>query len=209
MLSEPLPEGGGFIAGELPSSIYLQNGFHDPFDYGVSQEPIHDRGEKGSKPTIQISMSEQPIPKGPSFFVEVFCLGKEVQLGNIHAGRTDHIAKMTTETQINPFVNRRFSGPSESFCSWTCLLRSREEWGDPGDGADSHAGGTADTNIWIIFGPNFFQYWSPNWPQSSKLPKNPNTDNVKCQSSNVKSNLKPKCHKFLILNFDIHLTFGF
>jgi hypothetical protein len=100
-------------------------------------------------------MSEQPIPKGPSLFIEVFCLGKEVQFGNIHAGRTDHIAKMTTDTEINPFVNRRFSGPSESFCSWTCLLRSREEGSYPGNGADSHAGGTADTNIIVGFGPGF------------------------------------------------------
>jgi hypothetical protein len=62
---------------------------------------------------------------------------------------------MTTDTQINPFVDRRLPGPSESFRSWTCLLWSREEWGDPGDGADSHAGGTADTHVWIIFRPGF------------------------------------------------------
>jgi hypothetical protein len=62
---------------------------------------------------------------------------------------------MTTDTQINPFVNRRLSGPSESFRSWTCLLWSREEWGDPADGADSHAGGTADTNIIVSFRPGF------------------------------------------------------
>jgi len=62
---------------------------------------------------------------------------------------------MTTDTQINPFVNRRLSGPSESFRSWTRLLWSWEEWSDPGDGADSHAGGTADTNIRIICGPRF------------------------------------------------------
>ena len=50
-------------------------------------------------------MSEQPITKGPPLFVEVLGFGKEVQFGNIHAGRTDHIAEMTTDTQINPFVN--------------------------------------------------------------------------------------------------------
>jgi len=100
-------------------------------------------------------MSKQPITKRPPLFIEVLCFGKEVQFGNIHAGRTDHIAEMTTDTQINPFVNRRLPGPSESFCSWTCLLWPREERGDPGNGADSHAGGTADTNIWIIFRPGF------------------------------------------------------
>jgi hypothetical protein len=45
MLSEPLPEAGRFITGKLPSSIYSQNGIGDPFDGGVSQEPVHDRGE--------------------------------------------------------------------------------------------------------------------------------------------------------------------
>jgi hypothetical protein len=62
---------------------------------------------------------------------------------------------MTTDTQINPFVNRRLSGPSESFRSWTRLLWSWEEWGDPCNWADSHAGGTADTNIIVSFRPGF------------------------------------------------------
>jgi hypothetical protein len=62
---------------------------------------------------------------------------------------------VAADTEVNPFVNRRFAGPSESFCSWTCLLWSREEWGDPGDRADSHAGGTADTNVIMSFRPGF------------------------------------------------------
>jgi hypothetical protein len=41
------------------------------------------------------------------------------------------------------------------------------------------------------------------------LSKNPNGSNIKCQSSNDKSNPKFKFKKFWILEFDIHLTFGF
>jgi hypothetical protein len=62
---------------------------------------------------------------------------------------------MAPDAEIDPFVNRRLSGPSESFCSWTCLLWSREEWGDPGNGTDSHAGGTTDANIIVSFRPGF------------------------------------------------------
>jgi hypothetical protein len=100
-------------------------------------------------------MSEKPIPQRPSFFIEVFGFGKEVQFGNIHAGRTDHIAQMTPDTQIDPFVNRRLSGSSESLCSRTCLFWPREEGGDPGYRTDGHAGRTPNTNIRIIFGPGF------------------------------------------------------
>jgi hypothetical protein len=32
--------------------------------------------------------------------------------------------------------------------------------------------------------------------------------NAKCQSSNVKLNLKSKCYESLVLNFEIHLTFA-
>jgi len=62
---------------------------------------------------------------------------------------------MATDTEINPFVNRRLPLPSESFCSWARLLRSGEERGDPGNRTDSHAGRTADANIGIILGPMF------------------------------------------------------
>jgi hypothetical protein len=92
-----LTESRKFITWELSSFVNSQNGLPDPFDCGVSQEPIHDRGEEGSEPTKKIRMGEYPIPKRPSLFVEVFRFSDEVQFGNIHAGRADHIAEMTTD----------------------------------------------------------------------------------------------------------------
>jgi hypothetical protein len=63
---------------------------------------------------------------------------------------------MTTDTEVNPFIHRWFTGLSESFSTWACLLWAREEWGDPGDRTDGHAGRTANTNISITVGPNCF-----------------------------------------------------
>jgi hypothetical protein len=109
---------------------------------------------------------------------------------------------VTPDTEINPFINGRFTGPSEPLSAWPCLLGSWKERRDPRDRTDRHTGGATNTNICITLGPSFFHFWDQSCPQSNKSLKNPNTYNVKCQSSNVKSNPKLKCHKLMILNFD-------
>ena len=60
---------------------------------------------------------------------------------------------MTTDTEVNPFVHRRLPWPSEPRGSWTCLLWPWKEGGDPGNRADCHASGTADTHIIVSFRP--------------------------------------------------------
>jgi hypothetical protein len=81
---KPLSEGRRFITREFSPSIYSEKGLNQPFDLGVSQETIDERGEKRPKPTIKIGMGEKPIPKGPSFFIQVFCFGDEVQLRDVN-----------------------------------------------------------------------------------------------------------------------------
>jgi hypothetical protein len=44
----------------------------------VSQETIDKRGEKGSEPSKKIEVGKEPIPKGPSLFIQVFRFGDEV-----------------------------------------------------------------------------------------------------------------------------------
>jgi hypothetical protein len=93
---KPLSESGRFINREFSPSIYSEDGFYQPFDLRVSQETIDERGEKGSKATKKIGMGEKPIPKGSSCFIEIFCLGDEVQFRDINARGTDHITEVAS-----------------------------------------------------------------------------------------------------------------
>jgi hypothetical protein len=93
---KPLSEGRKFITRKFSSLIYPENGFNQPFDSGISQETIDERGGKGSQPTIKIGMGEKPIPKGSSCFIKIFCLGDEVQFRNIYARGTDHITEVAS-----------------------------------------------------------------------------------------------------------------
>jgi hypothetical protein len=95
----------------------------------VSQETIDKRGEKGSKATKKIRMGEEPIPKGPSLFIEVFRFGDEVQFGDIYARRTDQIAEVASNTEVNPFIDRTLPWFSESLRARACLLGPGKLWG--------------------------------------------------------------------------------
>jgi hypothetical protein len=100
-----------------------------------------------------MGMGEKPIPKGPSLFIQVFCLGDEIQFGDVYPGGTNHIAEMAANTKIDPAIHRGITWPSESFSTRTCLLGPGKEGGDPGNRTDRHTGGASDTNIGIIFRP--------------------------------------------------------
>jgi hypothetical protein len=100
-------------------------------------------------------MGEKPIPERPSLFIQVFCLGDQIQFGDIYPRGTDHIAEVTPNTEINPFINRGFTWPSESFSAWACLFWSWKERGDPRDRADRHADSATNTDIRVIFRPRF------------------------------------------------------
>jgi hypothetical protein len=95
----------------------------------VSQETIDKRGEKGSKPAIKIGMGKEPIPKGPSPFIQVLRFGDEVQFGDIYARRTGQIAEVTSNTKVNPFIDRTLPWFSESLRARACLLRPGKLWG--------------------------------------------------------------------------------
>jgi hypothetical protein len=129
MLSEPLSERSRFITRKFFPSIYFENEFYQPFDSKVSQEAIDKRGKKGSKAAKEIEVGKEPIPKGPSFFIQVFCFGDEVQFGDIYARGTGQIAEVASNTEVNPFIDRRLPRSSESLRTRTCLLGPWELWG--------------------------------------------------------------------------------
>ena len=106
--------------------------------------------EEGSKPTEKVDLTENPIPKGPSLLIQIFCLGDEVQFRNIDTGGANHIAKVATDTEVNPLIHRRVTWPPESLSPWTCLFWTWKEGGDPRNRAYGHAGSTTDTNIRIF-----------------------------------------------------------
>jgi hypothetical protein len=144
---KPLSECRRFITWEFSPSIYPEDSLYEPFDLRVSQEIIDERGEKGSKPTIKIGMSEKPIPKRPSFFIQVFRFGDEVEFRDVYSRGANHITEVASNAEVNPIVNRRVTRLSESLSPRTCLFGSWKFWSHSRDRADRHAGSTADTNI--------------------------------------------------------------
>jgi hypothetical protein len=153
---KPLPKGGRFVKRQGSPSIYSENGFYYPFDCRGPEEPVRKRGKQGSQPTIEIGMSEKPVSERPSLFIQVFCLGDEIQFGDIYPGGADHIAEVTPNTEINPFINGRLPRRSESLSTWACLLWSWKERGDPRDRADRHTGSATNTNICVTLRPMHF-----------------------------------------------------
>jgi hypothetical protein len=100
-------------------------------------------------------MGEKPIPERSSLFIQVFCLGDQIQFGDIYCRGTDHIAEMTPNTEVDPFINGGFAWPSESLSARACLFWSWKERSDPRDRADRHAGSATNADICIIFRPRF------------------------------------------------------
>ncbi len=100
-------------------------------------------------------MSEKPVSEWPSHFIQVFCLGDQIEFGDIHARGADHIAEVTPNTEVNPFINGRVAWPSEPLSARPCLLGSWEERRDPRDRTNRHTVGATNTNICVIFGPRF------------------------------------------------------
>ena len=98
-------------------------------------------------------MGEKPISKGSALFVEIFCLGDEVQFRNRNPGCTNHIAKLAADTKIDPGVHGGLIGPSEALSPWARLLGTREEGGHPRYRADRHTGGAPDTEIRFVSWP--------------------------------------------------------
>jgi hypothetical protein len=96
VLAKPLSESRRFVAREFSPSIYPEYGLYPPFDLGVSQETIDERGEKRPEPTIKIGMGEKPISKGPSFFIQIFRFGDKVQIRNVYTRGTGHIAEVAS-----------------------------------------------------------------------------------------------------------------
>ncbi len=103
-----------------------------------------------------MGVGEQPVPERPAFFIEILRLGDEVELRDIDPRRTDRVAELTADAEIDPLIHRGFVRFPEPLGPGAGLLRPREEGGDPGDRTDRHTGGTPDANIRMIFGPNLF-----------------------------------------------------
>jgi hypothetical protein len=76
-------------------------------------------------------MGEKPIPKGPSFFIQVFCFGDEVKFIDIYARGTDQITEVASNAEVNPIIDRRFTWSSESLSPRTCLFWPWKFWGHP------------------------------------------------------------------------------
>jgi hypothetical protein len=94
-----------------------------------------------------MGMGEKPVPKGPSLFIKVFCLGDEIQFGDIYSRRANHVTQVAADAEIDPVIHRGITWSPESFGTGTCLLWSGKEGGDPGNRTDRHTGGASDTNI--------------------------------------------------------------
>jgi len=94
-----------------------------------------------------MGMGEKPIPKGPSLFIQILCLGDEIQFGDVYSRRANHVAQVAADAEIDPVIHRGITGSPESLGTRTCLLGSRKERSHPGNRTDGHTGGTADTNI--------------------------------------------------------------
>jgi hypothetical protein len=151
-----LSEGRGLVEGKVFFLVDIEEEIQYPFDDRVSQKKIGTMREDGTKPAKKIELTENPIPKGPSLFIQIFGLCNEVQFRNINTRRANRIAKMATDTEVNPLIHRRVIWPSEPLNPWTCLFWTWEEGGDPRNRTDCHAGSTADTNICVTFRPTFF-----------------------------------------------------
>jgi hypothetical protein len=126
---KPFSESGRIITWKFFPSIYIKEGFQQPFHLGVSQETIDKRGKKGSKSTQKVEVGKEPIPKGPSPFVQVFRFGDEVQFGDIYARGTGQIAEVASHTEVDPFIDRTLPWFSESFRTRACLLGPGKLWG--------------------------------------------------------------------------------
>jgi hypothetical protein len=101
-------------------------------------------------------VSKKPISKGPSFFIQVFRLGDEIQFGDIYARGTDQVAEVASNTEVNPFLDGTLPWSSESLRTRTCLLGPWKFWGHSRNRTDRHAGRTTDANVHIILGPRDF-----------------------------------------------------
>ena len=101
-------------------------------------------------------MGEKPVSKWPSLLVQVFCLGDEIQLRDIYSRGAGHVAEMTADAKVNPFIHGGLAGPSKSLSTGARLFRPWELWGHPRNRADGHTGGAANANIGIIPGPISF-----------------------------------------------------
>ena len=98
-------------------------------------------------------MGQEPVPERPPFFIQIFCFGNEVQFRDVDPCGADRVAELATDTEIDPLIGRGFARFSKPLGPWAGLFRSREEGGDPGDRTDGHTGGTPDTRIGVILGP--------------------------------------------------------
>ncbi len=101
-------------------------------------------------------MREEPVAKRPSLLIQIFCLGNEIQFRDVDSRRAGHVAEMATNAEVDPFVDGRLFEPPKSLSAGARLLRPRKLGCDARNRADCRAGGTANTNIGIIFRPSFF-----------------------------------------------------
>jgi hypothetical protein len=170
--SKPLSKGRGLVERKISSPVDIKKGIQHPFDGMASQEAVGDMREEGSKPTEKVDLTENPIPKRPSLFIQIFCFGDEVQFRDIDTRRANHIAKVATYTEVNPLIHRWVTWPPKPLSPRTCLFWTWKKGSDPRNWTDGHTGGTTDAKIGIILGPGLFVHTSTRLVIASKNSNN-------------------------------------